>query len=136
MAKHLTAADVEAIVNFIYGAGEEFVNWKGICEGVEPLVGKCPTRQSLSGNIKIVNAYKARKAGIRQAPPPPKPASLAIAAERIRRLETENLDLRRQNALLLEQFAVMQYNAYKHGLKEQQLTAALPRIDRERTDDH
>jgi len=34
---------------------------------------------------------------------------------------------------LLEQFVVWQYNAYKHGIKEHQLNAPLPRIDRERT---
>lgn len=63
------------------------------------------------------------------------PSSLAVAAQRIARLQIENDELKLKNDALLEQFAKWQYNAYKHGLKEHQLNADLPRIDRERTEE-
>lgn len=63
------------------------------------------------------------------------PSSLSVAAQRIARLQTEIYELKMQNDALLEQFVKWQYNAYKHGLKEHQLNADLPRIDRERTED-
>ena len=63
------------------------------------------------------------------------PSSLAVAAQRIARLRTENDELRAKNDALLEQFVKWQYNAYKHGLKEHLLNEDLPRIDRERTED-
>ena len=63
------------------------------------------------------------------------PSSLAVAAQRIARLQTENDALRLKNDALLEQFVKWQYNAYKHGVKEHQMNAELPRIDRERTED-
>lgn len=58
-----------------------------------------------------------------------------MAALRIARLQTENDALRSKNDALLEQFVKWQYNAYKHGVKERQMNADLPRIDRERTED-
>jgi hypothetical protein len=134
MAKHLTASDLKAIVNFIYGLEVALLNWEKICDGVAPLVGKRPTRQSLSSHAAILSAYTSRKKEARNAQPIySKPASLSIASQRIRRLEAEIADLKRQNQMLLEQFVVIQYNAYRHGLKESQLTLPLPDIDRERT---
>lgn len=62
------------------------------------------------------------------------PSSLAVAALRIARLQTENDALRSRNDALLEQFVKWQYNAYKYGVKEHQMNADLPRIDRERTE--
>jgi hypothetical protein len=53
--------------------------------------------------------------------------------DRISRLQSENETLKRQNSGLLEEFVVWQYNAYKYGMKEHQLNAPLPRIDREIT---
>lgn len=61
------------------------------------------------------------------------PSSLAVAAQKVARLQTENDSLRVQNDALLEQFVKWQYKSYKHGVKEHRLNADLPSIDRERT---
>lgn len=62
------------------------------------------------------------------------PSSLKFAAQRIAHQLCEIDELKATNAQLLEQFAKWQYNAYKRGIKEDQLNQPLPRIDRERTD--
>ena len=135
MAKHLKQADVDAIVDIIRGWPTEKLTWEGICETAAKVIGKTPTRQTLNAHASIKDAYAAKKSGLKvHGPRTAMPSSLAVAAQRIARLQTENDELRMKNDALLEQFVKWQYNAYKHGLKEQQLNADLPRIDRERTE--
>lgn len=136
MAKHLKQADVDAIVDIIRGWPTEKLTWEGICEAAAKVIGKTPTRQTLNAHTSIKDAYAAKKSGLKvHGPRTAMPSSLAVAAQRIARLQTENDELRMKNDAFLEQFVKWQYNAYKHGLKEQQLNADLPRIDRERTED-
>jgi hypothetical protein len=136
LAKHLKQADVDAIVDIIRGWPTEKLTWEGICEAAAKVINKTPTRQTLNAHAAIKDAYVAKKSGVKvHGPRTAMPSSLAVAAQRIARLQTENDELRMKNDAMLEQFVKWQYNAYKHGLKEQQLNADLPRIDRERTDD-
>ena len=135
MAKHLTKRDIESILNIIHAHDGDRLTWEGVCEAAEAVVGKKPTRQSLSTNEAIKEAFRAKKASLKlKVPSKPKPSSLTAAADRISRLQSENETLKRKNDALLEQFVVWQYNAYKYGMKEHQLSAPLPRIDRERTE--
>lgn len=135
MAKHLTQTDVEAILSIIYAWKEEKLTWEGICEASAPVIGKNPTRQSLNANKLIKEAYSSKKSTLKvHGPITPKPSNLTMAGERIARLQSEIESLKRKNALLLEQFVIWQYNAYKYGVKEHQLNESLPRIDRERTE--
>lgn len=137
MARHLSTADVKTIINCIHGFDSFSLTWESICDQVAPLIGKRPTRQSICKYAGIVSAYKFCKGKGRSSEPmSPKPASLSIAAQRIKRLESEIGELRHLNNRLVEQFVVIQYNAYKHGLTESQALAPLPPIDRERTDRH
>lgn len=134
MAKHLSKSDVAAIVNIIYGWESASITWERICESAADVVGKRPSRQSLNGFREIVSAYAAMKNKLKIAEPVfSKPSSLAIAAGRIRNLENRIADLQLQNSALLEYFTLLQYNAYKRGLTEGDLTIPLPKIDRERT---
>jgi len=135
LAKHLTQTDVEAILSIIYAWKEEKLTWEGICEASAPVIGKNPTRQSLNANKLIKEAYSSKKSTLKvHGPITPKPSNLTMAGERIARLQSEIESLKRKNALLLEQFVIWQYNAYKYGVKEHQLNESLPRIDRERTE--
>lgn len=136
MAKHLKQSDIDAIVDIIRGWPSNKLTWDGICESSAQVIGKTPTRQTLDAHVAIKDAYAARKSGLKvHEPRTAMPSSLAVAAQRIARLQTENNELRMKNDALLEQFVKWQYNAYKHGLKEHQLNAELPYIDRERTVD-
>jgi len=136
MAKHLKQADIDAIVDIIRGWPNDKISWEGICEASAKIIGKSPTRQTLNAHAAIKGAYTAKKNGLKvHGPRTAMPSSLAVAAQRIARLQTENDELRLKNDALLEQFAKWQYNAYKYGVKLHQLEADLPPIDRERTED-
>lgn len=136
MAKHLKQADIDAIVDIIRGWPNDKMSWEGICEASAKIIGKSPTRQTLNAHAAIKGAYTAKKNGLKvHGPRMAMPSSLAVAAQRIARLQTENDELKMRNDELLEQFAKWQYNAYKLDIKERQLNAELPRIDRERTED-
>jgi len=135
LAKHLTITDVEAILSIIYAWKDEKITWEGICEASVPVIGKNPTRQSLSANKFIKEAYSSKKLTLKvHGPVTPKPSNITIAADRIARLQSEIECLKRKNSALLEQFVVWQYNVYKYGMKEHQLNERLPYIDRERTE--
>lgn len=80
-------------------------------------------------------AYQTKKEALKgRDPKNPRPASLNIAAARIVNLESEIEELKEQNRRYKQQFVIWQYNAYKYGIKEHQLNAPLPKIDRERSD--
>ena len=134
MAKHLRPTEIETIVNMINGWPKAKLTWQDICETAGKVIGNIPTRQTLNAHASIKAAYEAKKSGLKvHGPRTAMPSSLAVAAQRIARLQTENDSLRVKNDALLEQFVKWQYNSYKHGVKEHQLNADLPRIDRERT---
>jgi hypothetical protein len=134
LAKHLRPTDIETIIKMIDGWPDEKITWQDICENASKVIGNKPTRQTLNAHVNIKAAYDAKKSGLKiHGPRTAMPSSLAVAAQRIARLQTENDSLRLKNDMLLEQFVKWQYNSYKHGVKEHQLNAELPRIDRERT---
>lgn len=135
MAKHLDKRDIKAIVSLIRGWHEHKLTWPAIIDAAEPLVGKRPTRQSLSANEAIAQAYRVKKSILKgKAPAKPRPASLKAAAARIANLEAELAELKEENRQFKQKFTIWQYNAYKHGMKENQLNQAMPQIDRERSD--
>lgn len=135
MAKHLTKADISAIINIIHGWGSEKVTWDGICELAIKVIGKKPTRQSLSSNTQIKEAYLVKRVRIKtDGSRTTAPSSLKVAADRITKQQNEIDSLKAKNSSLLEQFVKWQYNSYKYGLKEYQLNEPLPRIDRDRTE--
>lgn len=136
MAKHLKQADVNAIVDIIRGWPDDRLSWEGICEASATIIGRTPTRQTLNARSEIKDAYAAKKSSLKvHGPRTAMPSSLAVAAQRIARLQTENDELRLKNDALLEQFVTWQYNAYKYGVKLHQLQENLPPINRERTED-
>lgn len=134
MAKHLNASEVDAIIKLILNWKGGRLTWDAICDSCQPLVGKRPTRQSLSKNSDIVAAYESVKAIQKAGPQLRQPTSLQVAAGRIAGLESQNQRLREENRLLKQQFVLWQYNAYRRGLREHELNQPLPLIDRGRED--
>lgn len=131
MAKHLTSKDIGIIVNLI-DSWQDKLTWDILCDAVEPLIGTRPTRQTLNAQERIKTAFSLKKEQLKGGSQHTKrPASLSIAEQRIRRLESENRRLERENELLMQRFAVWQYNAYKHGLTPAKLDTPLPTIDRD-----
>lgn len=131
MAKHLTSKDVDIVVRLL-DAWEGKLTWESLCDEASKLIGSRPTRQTLNAHERVKSAYLSRKVHMKTGLIPSKrPASLDIAAQRIRRLEGENNRLKDENDRILEQFVRWQYNAYKHGMSKVKLDAPLPPIDRD-----
>lgn len=133
MAKHLSARDIGAIVNMIHGWQGTALTWEAMCERAARLIGKRPSRQSLTRHDAIHDAYLARKAQLRRAPAMGLARVQDISAQRVAQVSAELAALKAQHQALLSRFVVWQYNAYKHGLSEHQLNEPLPWIDREVT---
>lgn len=135
MAKHLDNKDISIIKNKIAGWDIEKsgkLSWEYLCDRLEPLIGKRPTRQSLGLHKDIVIAFNLKKKNIKPGNNEEKrPANLKIASQRIRNLELKNKILEEELRSLQERFVVWQFNAINHGISFEQLNNGLPEIDRE-----
>lgn len=133
MAKHLTDKDIERVVEILDGWHDK-LTWEALCDACAPVIGTKPARQTLLKFSRITIAYNTCKTRLKESTPPNTPSSMRVAVERINRLEQENERLKWENAGLLQQFVVWQYNAYAHGLNDHLLNRPLPSIDRGQTD--
>jgi hypothetical protein len=134
LAKHITDKDVERIVEILDG-WQDKLTWEALCGACLPVIGAQPARQTLLKFSRITSAFSACKKRLKEGMPKVSlPPSIRVAVERINRLEQENERLKRENAELLQQFVVWQYNAYAHGLSDHILNNPLPTIDRGQTD--
>lgn len=134
LAKHLTDNDVEQIVGVLDGWRDK-LTWEALCDACLPEIGSKPVRQTLMKFTRIKNAFNACKKRLKEDIPELRaPPSMRVAIERIARLERENERLKRENAELLQQFVVWQYNAYIRGLSNHELNKPLPGIDRGQTE--
>jgi len=135
MAKHLDNKDINIIKNTIAGWDSEKsskLSWEYLCDRLEPMIGKRPTRQSLGLHKDIVMAFNLKKKNIKSGNDGVKrPANLKIASQRICNLELKNKILTEELRNLEERFIIWQYNAIKHGISFEQLNNGLPSIDRE-----
>lgn len=134
--KFIKPEDVVAIVQMIRGWSKEKIGWDDLCTACEPLLGYIPTRQGLNGHQSIKDAFQAKKAVIRNKVPArkPLPSSLAVASDRISRLNATVTALQEENDRLRGQLVIWQYNAFKRGLTRAQLEEPLPVINRERNE--
>lgn len=131
MAKHLTARDIELLVGLIDGWNDK-LTWDALCDEAASLIGTKPTRQTLNAHPAVKSAFSDKKTQLKTGLKPTKrPQSLAIAEQRINRLESENQRLKAENDRLLERFIRWQYNAQKRGLSHAVLDEPLPKIDRD-----
>lgn len=131
MAKHLKDRDIKLAVSLI-DAWDGKLTWDTLCDEIGGLIGTRPTRQTLNSHAPIKSAFVAKKIQQRTGLQPTKrPQSLAIAEQRINRLEGENQRLKHENERLIERFIRWQYNAQKRGISQAVLDSRLPEIDRD-----
>ena len=128
-----TDYDIEAIITLIRDWPKETIAWREVCDKANSILGYTPSRQGLSQHEKILIAFQARKRNLHVQPQKsaPTPSSLAIAAQRISRLQSENSELELQIKKLRHRFRVWQYNAHARNMTEADLDRALPIIDKE-----
>ncbi len=134
MGRHLRDVDILKLVELLDG-WKGALTWEALSEASLRVIGTSPTRQTLSRIARIQDAFAATKARIRSGDGGAQkvPHSIKLAADRIVRLENENARLSTENAALLEQFVVWQYNAYVKGMSQAELNRPLPQIDRAMT---
>lgn len=135
MAKHISDQDIDNIVGVLdYWPIDEKLTWDRLCKAIEEQldVVPSPTRQTLQKYARIKNAFdlckKSPAAKLKISQNKKRlPASLKIAQLRIEAIETKVNRLEKENSLLLEQFVVWQYNAYKYGISIEKLNETLPK---------
>lgn len=133
MGKHLSDRDIDKVIGVLDGWRDE-LTWEALCATCHNVIGTTPVRQTLYRIERIREAYLTAKERIRNGIEElPIPTSLRVASERIARLENENQRLKREQAALLNQFVVWQYNAHVKGLTNVDLNRPLPTIDRGKT---
>lgn len=127
MAKHLSRLDEKNIIDVInvWPHNQKF-SWEALCDEVTIIIGKRPTRQSLSSHLLIAEVFNEKKLKIKRGEKEIiKPANLKIAAQRIKRLQAEVESLTKINNKLSEQFVIWQYNALLHQVTREQLEKPL-----------
>ena len=127
---NLTLDRIDIIVDIIRG-WDGRLTWLALIKVVANRMHATYTRQALYKHERIRVAFETFRAnssdvGGRR----PVPVALRASAERVRRLEQENAELREREALLLEQFVRWAYNAASRGLSEEFLNQGLPPTNR------
>lgn len=127
MTKKFHEHDIKKIVSIIDNWKKKEFSWNLLCTACKPHLGKIPTRQALCKHIEIAIAYKTRKRSISLPKQDLKvPGSLTLAAERIKRLESDNKSLAHENTNLLLKIRNMHENAYRHNISISLLEEELP----------
>ena len=130
MAKHISDKDVKTVKGILDG-WQGKLTWDLLVDALESRSGFRTTRQALSRNESIKEAFKDRKKELSDGTiNRSRPQSLKLATDRIWRQQVEIERLTRENERLLEQFRVWQYNAHKYGLSEDKLNEAMPKVDK------
>lgn len=129
MAKHITNYQIKSVMDVINRWSEkEKLTWDALCDKLLSVIGKRPTRQSLSSYSLIAECFNNKKEKIKQGEEKIiKPSSMKVAAQRIKRLEAENQSLAVINAKFLEQFIRWQYNAFLKNITPEELDSPLPK---------
>lgn len=127
MASHLSADQIAQVVSLIDTWPEgTALTWEALRGLVESRLYLRPSRQTLHRQDRIRLAYRSRKDALRAGADGPR----RFPNARLNRLDAENARLERELGAAHERLARWQYNAYKHGLTQQQLDAPMPRVDR------
>lgn len=127
---NLTPQRIDKIIDIIHG-WEGRLTWPALIKAVAAKMHATYTRQALFKQERIRVAYEIyRVSKPNAAVGKPVSAALKASMERIQRLELENAELKKREALLLEQFVRWAYNASTRGLSEVFLNQTLPPTNR------
>jgi len=133
MAKHITGYDEKLIMKVINTWNDdEKLTWETLCDELINIIGKRPSRQSLSSHVKIADCFNSKKKLLKSVVTGTsvvKPANLKIACQRIKRLEIENEALIALNNKYLEQFKIWLYNSHLKQITVDELNRPLPKKD-------
>ncbi len=127
MTQHLSDKDINRVVKLLDSWDKDKkLTWESFCNLIMRRLGLQYSRKTLSGKVRIADAFKNKKSALKGKAPRKTPQSLNVAAARIETLENENKRLESENNRLLEQFLTWQYNATAHGVTVEQLNMEIP----------
>lgn len=127
---NLTPEKIATIVEIVR-TWDGRLTWPGLVNEIFKKMNATYTRQALYKHESIRVAYEAYRENISDTEPGrPVSAALNASIERVKRLEMENAELKKREALLMEQFVRWAYNASTRGLTENFLNEALPPTNR------
>lgn len=128
---NLTTDRIDFIIDIIRG-WDGRLTWPALIQAVAKQLRATYTRQALYNHERIRVAYETYRASSNARGTDDRPVSAALKAsmERVQRLTLENAELRKREALLLEQFVRWAYNAASRGLSEDFLNQPLPPTNR------
>lgn len=129
MAKHINGYHEKNIIDIINTWPiDKKLTWDALCDRLIGVIGKRPSRQSLSSHVRIAESFNAKKTTIKSGEiHTVKPANLKIASQRIKRLEAENENLKAINNRYLEQFEIWLYNSHIKKITIEELNNPLPK---------
>lgn len=132
MARRLADSEIHTIIAILQ-SWDTKLSWQLLVEKCEDALGRCPSRQTLARAPRVMTAFREAKKRLRdgdhEGANKPRSSSAQFLEQRIKRLEIDNAQLKRENRQLLEQFVVWQYNATAAGITRGRLNQALPPID-------
>lgn len=133
--RNLYDDDVARIVAVLDGWSGR-LTWDLLVEALEARKFARYTRQTLHKHERIARAFASRKKALAQngVGADVESPELRMALEHLARVESENGRLKRENYLLLEQFARWAYNAHSRGLGKEFLNRPLPSVNRDQSD--
>lgn len=130
MGSHITKYEIDKIVSLIdrWDDNDKFT-WDSLSLSINKSLSINVSRQTLYSHKAIKTAYNFKKEKLRTDGPKKVkiPPSLNIAANRIAKLEAENMRLLDERNALLAKFVVWQYNAVANNLTLEDLDTAIPR---------
>jgi hypothetical protein len=127
---NLTPEKIAVIVEIIR-TWDGRLTWPGLVNEISRKMNATYTRQALYKHESIRVAYEVYRENSSDTDPGrPFSGALNASTERVKRLEMENAELKKREALLMEQFVRWAYNASTRGLTENFLNQALPPTNR------
>lgn len=138
-SKNLNEGLIEQIIHMI-DSWTGKLTWDALIKEIKERTSNTYTRQALDRHQRIAEAYKVRKSYLSQSNGKKQrvsesysPAEVQVLLERYKRIEAENMRLKKENARLLIQFDIWAYNAHTRGLDERFLNRPLINTDRDVT---
>ena len=129
---HIKDVHIAAIQSLIRSWNDEKITWESVCAAAEPVLGYKPSRSGLNSHPRLIEAFQARKAGLKVRPPENRsmPGSLASAARQLATKDAEIAELTSTINKLEEQFERWQYNARLRRVTLEHLDEPLPHLER------
>lgn len=131
MAEKLHILDIELIINTINNWDlPSQISWKSLCARLESILNRTISRQALARHSDIMDAFNQAKNRSKNHYSSIKiPLTLKSAAEKINRLEKENIKLTQDNTKLLILISQLQMAAYGKNVKLENLPKTNEKID-------